>query len=282
MILLITIIIISILLVLIVSGMWFRSPKYNANNIQVTSTDRNFRVVFSMTTTPPRLPFLKETLKDLMLSSINPDHIYLNIPYKNKRLKSTYVLSDEIIEFVSEHDYITINRCEDVGPATKLLPTLKKEQDPETIIITADDDIFYPETYHEELLHEILSSTKTAFAYRGIIFDKNNDSPIYVTKTKECDVLEGFTGVVYKRKFFTDDIFDICKECYFTDDIWISAHLATNNIKRVLLDSEPHNVAMGRKGMPITQRKNNILSPLHEKNHKVRNKECYKKIKSFF
>jgi hypothetical protein len=41
---------------------------------------------------------------------------------------------------------ITVNRCQDVGPLTKLLPAVLAEEkgDPDTIIITVDDDQVYP------------------------------------------------------------------------------------------------------------------------------------------
>ena len=35
------------------------------------------------------------------------------------------------------------------GPATKLIPALRAESDPETILITIDDDVFYPSLVQE-------------------------------------------------------------------------------------------------------------------------------------
>jgi len=38
------------------------------------------------------------------------------------------------------------------GPATKLIPALRAESDPETILITIDDDVFYPPSLVQELV----------------------------------------------------------------------------------------------------------------------------------
>jgi hypothetical protein len=37
------------------------------------------------------------------------------------------------------------------GPASKLIPVLEIETDPETVIITIDDDVQYPIQFVEEL-----------------------------------------------------------------------------------------------------------------------------------
>jgi hypothetical protein len=50
------------------------------------------------------------------------------------------------------------------------------------------------------------------------------------------DILEGFTGAIYRRDFFDVDILaDIPHPCVSTDDIWISAHLAHRGFPRVKL-----------------------------------------------
>ncbi len=46
-------------------------------------------------------------------------------------------------------ELVIIDRAEDdLGPATKLLPALKRETNPSTRLVTVDDDT----TYHEDLL----------------------------------------------------------------------------------------------------------------------------------
>ena len=47
---------------------------------------------------------------------------------------------------------LEVNLCEDVGPHTKLLPTLQKY--PDDVIITVDDDVYYDNSMIAELLSD--------------------------------------------------------------------------------------------------------------------------------
>jgi hypothetical protein len=107
------------------------------------------RVVLTLTTMPHHLPLLQPALESLLAQSLPADKIYLNIPEgRNKRTNMSY---DEEIQ---KHNIvfpkgITVNRCQDVGPLTKLLPAVLAEEkgDPNTIIITVDDDqVYMPDT----------------------------------------------------------------------------------------------------------------------------------------
>lgn len=58
--------------------------------------------------------------------------------------KKSYIIPDFLDELVNKNKNIKINRFdEDNGPANKLLPILKIEKHPETLIFTADDDIYF-------------------------------------------------------------------------------------------------------------------------------------------
>lgn len=54
--------------------------------------------------------------------------------------------------------------------------------------------------------------------------------PVFI-KSGYVDIFEGFAGVVVKPRFFNDKVFDIAQVAQFQDDIWLSSHIATNNIK---------------------------------------------------
>jgi hypothetical protein len=245
-------------------------------------TQTKERIVFSITTLPSRIGILHETVKELLSSTICPDVIYVNIPYECIRLKEKYIVPENLIQLSKSDPRIVLNRCIDVGPATKLIPTLSKELNPNTIIITADDDIFYPRNYHEELLHHSIKYPTIAFGYRGVVFRQGN--PIYTASYPGVtQIIEGFTGAIYRRNFFDETVRNVpLNDCWFTDDIWISAHLAKRQITRKLLLGEPHNVGMGRKGNPITQKNNSKYDPLHVENHRGRNKSCYEHVQHFF
>jgi hypothetical protein len=101
------------------------------------------KVVVSFTTLPHHLDKLRETIGSLVAQSLNPDAIYINVPEgKNKRTGEQYEVPKYLM--VMDIDKVTVNRCEEYGPLTKLFPTLLHERDPDTIIITVDDDKIYP------------------------------------------------------------------------------------------------------------------------------------------
>ena len=192
---LIVTVILFVLILLVLGGVWFKSPRYSNQIIQPTVHQRDFRVVYTLS--PDNLETLD--IQKLLNNSINPDWIYLNVSL------------DQFIPPNFKYDKVTITKCE--GPMMKLLPTLKKETDPNTIIISIGDG-----DDHEELLHNILRSTKIAYAYQS---------------TQDNGVIILNDTAIYQRNFFTDDIFDVIKS--EDSDKWISLHLANNGIQRVQL-----------------------------------------------
>merc|ERR1711879_862161 len=74
----------------------------------------------------------------------------------------------------------------------------------------------------------------------GMLIDK--ESPRYLQDQGFAagPVLVSYLGVVYQRGFFDDSIFDYTdtsQQCKYQDDMWFSAHLARNGIKRYVLGS---------------------------------------------
>ncbi|MBL8791375.1 MAG: hypothetical protein JNM45_12845, partial [Rhizobiales bacterium] len=95
--------------------------------------------VVSLTTIPSRISLLAPTLKSLMRQTRAPKRIVLNLPRMSKREGVPYVVP----EFLSQLKSVEIARCEDMGPATKAIPTLLREA-PDQLVIIVDDDRIYP------------------------------------------------------------------------------------------------------------------------------------------
>src|SRR5687768_8477868 len=98
----------------------------------------HIRTVFSLTTTPDRINRIRPTLESLRDQTRPANAIYLNVPYYSRKTGKPYQLP----EWLDDFPEVTVVRCEDYGPATKLIPALELEKDPETIIIVVDDDIW--------------------------------------------------------------------------------------------------------------------------------------------
>lgn len=225
----------------------FSDPFY-VNPIQSKSLKRNFRVVASLTSLPDRLPRIERTLHSLLNQHVPADAIYLNIPKHYVRFGNTENGSDitTLVPDKVRELPVIINIVEkDWGPATKLIPTLQLELNPSTIIITVDDDMVFKPTLFGLLLYNHLNNPHFAFGNAGQLVDVDGKFGPAVVRTAwqwkdnsyPVDILEAFRGAVYKRSFFDNmpELLAITPECFFTDDIWISAYLSRRHIPRIKL-----------------------------------------------
>lgn len=205
----------------------------------------NTKFVVSLSTTPYRINEIGDTLESIFQQDLRPDKIYLAVPYLFKRDNIEYIIPD----WLAKDERITIIRTQDYGPATKLLGVLEQaELDPQTIIITIDDDIIYPKNGLLHLVYAAATNPNHAVGYAGVNLQYNEQGlvsdqvtngiiPIY-TSDQPVTVLEGFGSVAYRRKFFDHQIFDIVnapRECINSDDLYLSFHLAKKNIPRMVL-----------------------------------------------
>lgn len=197
-------------------------------------------IIVSLTTTPYRIDTIKPILESISRQTIQPSKIYVNIPWRFKRDDSEY----KIPGWLKAYPNVVINRTKDYGPATKLVATLEKERDPETIIITIDDDTIYTKHIVRDLVKQYLyqevaknsAITGTAFNFIFLI-----DQDLYYKSIicPSCDsvIVVGVGSVAYRRSFFKEDIFSfwdrIPLTCTVSDDLMISAYLLKNNINIV-------------------------------------------------
>jgi hypothetical protein len=194
-------------------------------------------VIISLTTSPKRIAQIKPTLDRIMEQTVLPNAIVLNLPYVFKRNGDKF---DTLPEFITSNTLIKINWCEDIGPATKILPTRKLYSDPETIIISIDDDILYTKTMIETFLKHsaifpdvVISSSSLYIITEPPPGVNNNDIP---PNTYFSEFLEGFSGVLYKKR--TLDLINISDEyilqlpkyCFQSDDFLLSNELKKNGI----------------------------------------------------
>jgi hypothetical protein len=184
---------------------------------------------------------------------MSPDAVYMWLCPYYRRL-DTYLGDKDIPSFLDEYDFVDIRWCEDLGPLTKLYKVMEYEQDPNTIIVTADDEFSYPRSWLEGLVCMANAMPDRAIAYRGRKFKRNflgipvmeYKSSVLFECTKKLEVVDIITasfGSAYRRKWFGDDFVrnwmkatgNRCTEMFYTDDVWISGYLARKKIKRVVI-----------------------------------------------
>lgn len=201
-------------------------------------------VILTMTTIPNRLNHprpdfgLRNVLDRLLSMTYENYEIHLNIPHHYKKLDEPYIIPEWLEQL--DDPKLNIFRTEDYGAVTKIAPTLLRVTDPEAIIITVDDDLFYEDGFIEYHLkrREQYPNAVLGFSGLGSIEDRGIRYVTSVEKDTRVKVIEGYKTVSYKRKFFDEDFFTDFIGKHWNDDIIISAYMGMNNIEKIVLNYE--------------------------------------------
>ena len=168
----------------------------------------------SLTSIPPRFSTLEKTIRSINSQIKKPSKIFLNIPLKYKRYsdsKYNFLQLEKIFE------NLTIIRCKDYGPGTKLLGSLEYLMDYEYVVLIDDDHI-----YNKDMLDifnkEALKDLDSAYSF-------------CVYNVEDCKVGQGADGFMINTNFLKE-IFEFFnkfvlnnKKLFFNDDLWISIYL---------------------------------------------------------
>ena len=187
-------------------------------NIVVSMTSYGYRV-------EKTCPY---ALYSILKQSYIPNRIILNIDKKQWNDNNIPMLLKKLQDVGVE-----INYTDDIGPHTKLIPTLAKY--PDDIVITADDDVYYDAQMIEELYGSYKKSNKRSVICReGLLLLKKDGKFMkysecaHIKESQEDDYIMpfGVGGVLYPPHVFGDEIFNLyaIKELApKADDIWFSA-----------------------------------------------------------
>lgn len=198
------------------------------------------RVVASLSTIPSRVSRIGDIIRCLQRQTYPIDQIYLNIPWVSRREGVPYPDLPADLDLTG----VKVIRCQDYGPITKLYPTLQYETDPNTIIITFDDDLIYRPDRVETLVKWCKQYPDAAIAGSGYIIGKWYNFFGHIEQPKELtpvSIIEGYSGCAYRRKFFDYDLIDYSgapPEAFYHDDVWISGQLSLKGVTR-LVHPEP-------------------------------------------
>jgi hypothetical protein len=196
-------------------------------------TTRTERLVVSLTTVPERVLLIRPVLRSLVDQTCPADRIILVCPERCLRTGSPYPPIPELPPGVE------VVRCEDQGPATKLLPVLRLEHS--AIVVAVDDDVFYPADFLETLLAAHRSDPTSAWGWRGWQFRRDTSPRLleYVFATAinsptDVDVLFGTWGYLIPPGALDQAVQDFgdLQHLRWVDDIWISGHLARRGVRR--------------------------------------------------
>lgn len=215
------------------------------------------KVVVTLTTVPPRLSDVGERGFNTAISSIlfqdyDGDYeVHLNIPSVLKTTGEVYVVPDWLRELAAEYPTLKIfEGVEDYGPLTKLIHTVARETDPETIIIVCDDDLVYHPKMVEEQVKNQETYIDTAIGYDGSraedtsiygIMDIRNHFVVSVHTNMYVNILQHYKTISYRRRFFGPDFEDYVNAAWndqtftaWNDDILVSAYMGKQGLQKMV------------------------------------------------
>lgn len=192
---------------------------------------RTPKVIVSLTSFPQRMYDIHFCLYSLLNQTLKPDRLILwlaeeEFPNREQDIPNT------VLSFKEKG--LEIKWCNNIKSYKKLIPALKEF--PNAVIVTADDDIYYPVEWLEKLYNSYQKEPQYIHCHRAhkILFDSNIKILPYKmweheTYNQQPDYINFFTGaggVLYPQGCLNTDVLN---EELFTslapnaDDIWFWA-----------------------------------------------------------
>lgn len=224
--------------------------RWGVKNIdEIKELGEKEQIIISLTSYPARINTVHITIKSLLNQTKKADKVILWLAFEQFPNKEKD-LPEQLLELRDKG--LTIDWCHDIKSYKKLIPTLKKY--PEAIIVTADDDIIYPQNwlellykgYQEEPLSischrafRIRSTAKGILPYKqwnkGKIIPRKGAYGIYSidTQTDFGNFYTSGSGAVYPPHLLYKDVFNeelFLKLAPTEDDIWYWAMAVQNDI----------------------------------------------------
>lgn len=204
--------------------------------VTATGMKRETPIIVSLTSYEERFGDLVISLYSLLNQKIKPDRIIL---WLSDEFCGVNDLPYEITRFIKNG--LEIRFVKDIKSYTKAYYAFKEF--PNAIIVTADDDVYYPSRWLEKLYHSYIATPSDIQVHRAhrIKCDSGKITP-YETWDKHVreesarfdNFLTGTGGVLYPPRCFSkevlrDDIF--LKEAPNADDIWFWVMALVHNRK---------------------------------------------------
>ena len=211
----------------------------------------------SLTSLPSRIDNIYETLKSIEDQTLKPEKVYLNLPYKFKRFPN-YQFTNEQILNLNKYN-IEITRCDDYGPATKLMGSISKIKNNFDCVVLLDDD----HIYHNKVLEILVSNFKKKKINYSYFLKK-----VFNIRNGQCS--DGFLINVELLndidKFYLEYVKN-SKNMFLDDDLWFAIYLyceKKSSIENVIQDFK--NIT--GNSISYTQSINKDIDALHQIEHK--------------
>lgn len=207
------------------------------------------KVVITLTTVPDRLlqdveDGFKSVIKSLCEQNYSEYELHLNLPLTYRVTEKEYVIPNWLYTFESQYPHLKIFRVEDVGPPTKVIPTIKRE-DSNTLLIVVDDDLVYhPDMINEHIkYHNLLDNSVILYDGRNLVSPKYNDLRdswvLSVNEILRVKELQHYKSASYFVRYFESDFFDSFFGKTLSDDVLMSYYFKYKDIPMYVVPYEP-------------------------------------------
>jgi len=201
------------------------------------------KIVISLSTVPERMTLPVEDGFKAVIKSLceqNYDNtkyeVHLNLPEIYKVTGEKYIKPEWLENNLNEYPHLKIFTTEDIGPATKVVPTIQRET-PDTLLIVVDDDLIYhPDMINEHIKWQSeLPGSAIVYDGRSLVTPKYGDlRDSWVLTVKEVlrvKEVQHYKSVSYYVRYFQPDFFERFVGKTMSDDILISYYFRFKNIK---------------------------------------------------
>ncbi len=203
--------------------------------------DENSNVVVSLTSFPARIHLVELAIKSILNQTYKPLKVILWLG-KEKFPKKEEELPESLLNLTKKG--LEIEFCEDLKPHTKYFYAFKKY--PNNLIVTVDDDIFYPNKMLEKLseLYKKYPNCVIANRVREIkvtngqfeVYRNWKINGIGHSNPSKKLLATGVGGVMYLPNMFKScllNVENLRRLAYITDDIWLKANGMNSQISVV-------------------------------------------------
>lgn len=204
-------------------------------------------IVLSLTTIPGRVKYLEAFLRSVERQSMKPLRIELNLPTEYKKRP---IGAAERSAIPSDFD---VYECDDVGPATKVLPTLRRYEGTGQKIVYCDDDRRFQKNWLKRLYEQSMRMPDCAIAdechtIKAIEYRFKHQKKSLSYRLKRvlslgaynprgknlgpcCNIAMGCGGVLVTPAFFSHHVFEVPDIIWSVDDVWLSANILATGTK---------------------------------------------------
>lgn len=204
-----------------------------------TEAERTPRIIISLTSFPDRIGECHYSIFSLLNQTLKPDKVILWLA-SEQFPEGEDDVPQKILDY--KNHGLTIKFTKDIKSYKKIIPALKEF--PDDIIVSADDDIYYPQTWLEQLYNEYLQNPNNICAHRvhKVTLHQNGTIKPYgqwqeLIEDESCSLLNFATtggGILYPPHILYKDVSDenlfmsIAPSC---DETWLWAMALLNNAR---------------------------------------------------